>query len=649
MSKHRYLTKSGYKIGLSCPTKLYYTGKNEYPDNKMNDPFMQALADGGHQVGELAKYYFPSGHDIATLEHDEAASQTEELLKQDEVIIYEAAIRHENLFIRIDVLVKKNDHFDLIEVKAKSYDSATEPGFIGKQGGVNSKWKEYLHDVSFQNHVLSKAYPTASIDSYLMLADKRVKCGTDGLNQKISIKRDKKNRKGVSVSSSLTEDDLKTKILIQVPVNEAVHIIQNEETFEDNIQIFSDNYKNDIKIESAIGSKCKKCEFIPTNEEESSGLKSGFKECWTQQLNWKEGDFNDHTVLDIWDFRKTDEFIEKNKIKLKDIVIDDIEIKEDKKPGLSRTQRQWKQIEMGKENNGEVYIDIDGLKAEMDSWTYPLHFIDFETSSVALPFHQGRRPYEGIAFQFSHHIVYENGDIEHANEYINTNRGEFPNFEFVRALKKAVGNDNGTIFRYADHENTYLNHIYKQINEQPSAIDDAEELCGFIKSITHSSNSADEKWTGSRDMVDMLQLVKRYYYSPETNGSNSIKAILPAILNSSIFLQEKYKSPIYGAAGRIKSLNFLDWTWVKYENDLIVDPYKLLPKLFKDVSDKDYVLLTEEDDLKNGGAAMAAYARMQHEDISDYEVKELKKGLLKYCELDTFAMVMIYEGWNNVV
>ena len=42
--------------------------------------------------------------------------------------------------------------------------------------------------------------------------------------------------------------------------------------------------------------------------------------------------------------------------------------------------------------------------------------IYFETSTVALPFFAGMRPYEPIAFQFSHHIMYENGKIEHTSQ-----------------------------------------------------------------------------------------------------------------------------------------------------------------------------------------------------------------------------------------
>jgi hypothetical protein len=40
---------------------------------------------------------------------------------------------------------------------------------------------------------------------------------------------------------------------------------------------------------------------------------------------------------------------------------------------------------------------------------------------------------------------------------------------------------------------------------------------------------------------------------------------------------------------------------------------------------------------------------MQFEEMSEYERFEIKKALLKYCELDTLAMVLIYEGWKDFV
>ena len=53
-----YLTKSRFKLALSCPTKLYYgTKENNYENTQSDDRFMKALAEGGYQVVELAKFF----------------------------------------------------------------------------------------------------------------------------------------------------------------------------------------------------------------------------------------------------------------------------------------------------------------------------------------------------------------------------------------------------------------------------------------------------------------------------------------------------------------------------------------------------------------------------------------------------------------
>ncbi len=71
------LSKSRFKIGAQCPTKLFYSVRPEYGNtNDIND-FLKALADGGFQVGALATLYYPGGIKIETLDYDEAIKQTE--------------------------------------------------------------------------------------------------------------------------------------------------------------------------------------------------------------------------------------------------------------------------------------------------------------------------------------------------------------------------------------------------------------------------------------------------------------------------------------------------------------------------------------------------------------------------------------------
>lgn len=52
-------TKSRFKLALDCPPKLYYgSNKTLYADENSEDTFLMALAEGGYQVGELAKYIY---------------------------------------------------------------------------------------------------------------------------------------------------------------------------------------------------------------------------------------------------------------------------------------------------------------------------------------------------------------------------------------------------------------------------------------------------------------------------------------------------------------------------------------------------------------------------------------------------------------
>lgn len=448
---------------------------------------------------------------------------------------------------------------------------------------------------------------------------------------------------------------LGNRILTQVNVDNEVEIInksvpEGANSFEELIKLYSDSYREGRKINNGLGSKCGKCEFNITAEANGDKL-SGYHECWKEYGNFTPADFKKPLILSLWDFRKKDEFIKGGRYFLQDMSRDDLEPKSTKpssgSPFLTRVDRQELQIQkLTRQDNHSHYIDVDGLKEEMNKWVYPLHFIDFETSTVAIPFNKGRRPYEQIAFQFSHHIVFDDGRIEHAGEWINTNQGEFPNFNFVRELKKQLENDDGTIFRYAPHENTILNAIYIQLKDSNEL--DKVQLSEWIKTITKSKSSSSEKWEGNRNMVDLLELVKKYYYHPQMVGSNSIKDVLPAILQESEYLQGKYSQSLYG--NEILSHNYSNHAWIlKDKDDLVINPYSLLPPINEGFENEkfDVLLLDEDGSIADGGAAMIAYAKMQFTEMSDNERAKIIKALLRYCELDTFAMVLIWEAWSQ--
>jgi len=647
MSK-RYLTKSRFKLGLNCPAKLYYTRKEKvYANLQMEDTFLMELAKGGFQVEELARMNFPNGILIEgnDWDYDLLVKQTSELLKQDNVVIYEAAFMFNNLFIRTDILVKKGKHVEVIEVKAKSF-NPTKLDFESKFG-LSSKWIPYLFDLAFQKHVIMKSHTEFEVKASLMMADKTKLSSIDGLNSifRISIKNN--NRTCIIKPEGLTLESLGNSVLGKINMDAVLDIIYSgkqkvhELDFYELVNLFSSNYELDKKINFPIGWHCKGCEFkkMPNDD---SGLKSGFEECWTAQRGWTKSDFNKPTTFDIWSFRKGRSLFENDdKIFLADINEEDVDVKP--KAGIiTSSERQWIQVEKTVSEDTTAYVEKDGLKTEMASWNFPLHFIDFETSAVALPFTKGRRPYESVAFQFSHHKLNFNGTIEHEPDFISATPGEFPNFNFLRALKKNLENDNGTIFRYAVHENTILNAIYDQLSDSNEL--DKVELMDFIKTISVSKNDRVEKWEGVRKMVDLCDIVKKYYYHPLMKGSNGIKSVLPAILASSEYLKSKYTLPL----GKLEltSRNFSpEHIWLTYDDKgKVVSPYKMLPPLFEGWTDEEKEeTISELDGIHDGGGALTAYAKLQYQIMSNNERQSIIKALLKYCELDTLAMVMLYD------
>ena len=231
--------------------------------------------------------------------------------------------------------------------------------------------------------------------------------------------------------------------------------------------------------------------------------------------------------------------------------------------------------------------------------------------------------------------------MEHFNDFISWEQGEYPNLAFVRALKKSLETNEGTIFRYAAHENTVLNKIKRDIAVLKP--EDENELLAFIDSITEEEIEKKLKRKGDRNMIDMADLVRKVYYSPHAGGSNSIKRILPAIIHDCPRVAERYsQAGKYGRGLEFSSRNFDDHVWIR--DDKNRDPYKTLLPLtdFEGVTDVD--LFDDLGEVSDGTAAMTAYNKLQWSFIGDAERLALRNSLLQYCELDTLAMVMLMQG-----
>jgi len=131
------LTKSKYLMGLQCP-KLLWIQFNEPDRMPPVDDATQALFDQGHEVGEYATKLF-DGVDLSKNDFMGNIRATKDAVSKKQTI-FEAGIKSDKLYSRVDILKPNGDAWDIIEVKS----------------GTSVK-DVNLHDVAFQKHCLEQS------------------------------------------------------------------------------------------------------------------------------------------------------------------------------------------------------------------------------------------------------------------------------------------------------------------------------------------------------------------------------------------------------------------------------------------------------------------------------------------------------------
>ena len=514
------------------------------------------------------------------------------------------------------------------------------------------------------------SYPEYDVTPYLMMPDKAEKATIDGLNQKFKIHKEGAGENQRSWAEILPGTTLKTvgnTLLKSVPVNTFVDEILNgviqypggEGFFNAKAIEWAKAYANKSRIPAVIGKHCRGCEFYCVAPDDLH--KSGFHQCWTEATKVPFNDIQKkRPITELYYPVKgqIDKLVKSRGLWLSGLEKEDFEETQDNK-GMSRTKRQYLQV-FGEWSPASPYeFDKVLWNEAAATFTFPLHFIDFEGARPALPFVSGNRPYSQVAFQFSHHTIDANGKVTHASEFLDLTPGKDPSLDFLRALKNALcvpGQEKGTVFMWSSYENTMLNGLRSDLLELKTtgkAPIDADELIAFAESLTTRKAGKDMVIRGDRAMVDLSVFAAKCFFHPDTKGRTSIKVVLPAVMKVSTWLKTTYSKPVYGTPSGIPSKNFPTagaegMTWWVADGAGAKNPYDLLPPIFGDIRQSELEGGDQEDgdDIREGGAATTAYARMQFEDVSDSLRKATRKALLRYCELDTLAMVMIYQAWT---
>jgi predicted RecB family nuclease len=147
------------------------------------------------------------------------------------------------------------------------------------------------------------------------------------------------------------------------------------------------------------------------------------------------------------------------------------------------------------------------LKREFESLKFPLYFMDFETTSRAIPRFSGMRPYDQLPFQWSVHVQRQPSGAPEHYEFLATDSDD-PRNSFISSLCEALGDSDGSIIVY---------------NEQFES-QRLWELASWLPAYTDRIRAI------QRRLWDLLPIVRNHVYHPGFAGSYSLKSVLPALV-----------------------------------------------------------------------------------------------------------------------
>lgn len=611
----RALSKSQFKTGLECPRKLAYA-REKYPSKAREDPYLKFLAEGGFMVEAIARALFPKGQEVHPQGTETAAQATLRLLESSsEVDLFEPVFEHDGCSARVDILSRRGDVIDLIEIKAKSFHSVTDgPNpFRGRRGGIRSEWLTYLQDVAFQTQVVRGAVPANfRVVPKLCLVDTARQCGDAAIHSRIELRSESKTAFGMPRSrylgdpAALRKDHFLSFVDATREVEELLASSDTDALEPTRQRLAKAAHDGSLRqLPIALGTQCRDCEY--RNAPTAGDGRDGFGECWG-----KLAEPSPH-VLDLY---RVDLLAGRDGTRLQSLLDAGIAGIRDIPPAAivsdsdtaDRQRVQVQAVRDGREWRGP------GLLPALTGLRMPFHFVDFETSRMAAPYHAGMQPYGQIAFQFSCHTL-ESADSRNLihKEWINT-EDRWPNVNFAQALREAIG-DSGQMLVWSDHERSALREIAVEIRTLGRG---PKDLADWLDPLTEAHD------TGGRT-VDLYDICRKHYFHPAMGGKTSIKAVLKAIWQEN------------------RSLHDHPWFqgYLREKDGKVLSPYEALPEV--DLGQG------ESRAVRDGTGAMRAYSDMVYgvrKNDKRYR-KACNDVLLQYCKLDTLAMVMVWVHWTR--
>ncbi len=499
------LTKSRYTLFCQCPKALWL--RTYKPEVGTVEAGVDARFESGNKVGDLAMQLFGQFVEVTTKREDDGLDLQVMVKKTKEEMAKGTDVICEASF-------SCDSHYCAVDILRKTpggwaiYEvkSSSYPEFDGQEAEL----EKYAPDIAYQKWVLTQCGIKVT-DTYLVcLNSDYVRQGELDIQKLFAV---------IDMKELLVNEYLN----VPTQVNQALKVISREDVPDINL---SEHCMKPYGC--AFFDYCKHQHGVPNDEP---------------------------TIFDLYrmNFSKKLEHYYAGRILYKDV------------RACKLSDKQQMQVECTL--NQTEHIDVTGIREFLNSLTYPLYFLDFETLQQAIPQYDRQSPYQQITFQYSLHIKRSvDAPYEH-KEFLAPSDGSDPRRYLAEQLCKDIPMNVCTLAYNKGFE------------------------CGRIKELASLyPNLAIHLLNIRENIQDLLTPFQSgYYYVPAMHGSFSIKSVLPA--------------------------------------------------LFPDEPSLNYHNLDER--CQNGGNAMTLFPRIQY--MEPVEAKASREALLRYCELDTWAMVKVWE------
>lgn len=500
--KHK-LTKTDFIHYLNCPSSLWLA-KNEpkiFKEYKSEfSLFLKKIIKDGYEVEEYAKKIFSTGIEVPVTFDDEIdAEETKRILEKKEIDKQYLSVK-KKIFFQPTFLTPQG-LFARADILKKNIDGSYDIYEVKSSTKIKKDKKHnHLKDICFQKYVLEK------------------------LNYRI------KNSFLIHLNSDFKKDGIidENKLLKIVNVNEEIsNLYENVSQDIENALISIQRQEINKNI----------CPCFRKTRSNHCDTFSYFNKNYNSEYI--------HNLQRIGE-KKISELLEIEVEKILDIPLE---------YELSEKQLLQKESLLQK----KALINELAIEKTLNNLIFPLYFFDYETIPLAIPKIEDFSPHQHLPFQFSLHILAEDGSIKHF-EYL-AEKFEKPE-KLILFMKKVIGKTGNLISWYASFEKTQNKKMIEIFPQHQSFLEDI-----------------------NKRTFDLMSIFTLDYVDYKFDGSTSIKKVLPIIVPK---LSYKTLEGVQDGAGAIEQ-----------------------------------------------GEKMLLMPNSTKKDI-------IRKNLLKYCELDTFAMVEIY-------